>query len=55
MKEAFEIANRNTSRRKEADQRRWRKRPQLSVLQAGDRVLIKNVVERGGPGKIRSF
>ena len=54
MTEAYRIAADRVAKRKEADQRRWSENPMLTSLRPGDRVLIKNVGERGGPGKLRS-
>ena len=33
----------------------FNRRAQWSVLTVGDRVLVRNLRERGGPGKLRSF
>lgn len=51
MKEAYDIASK-TIRKTTAyyDQKR-----QSSVLSPGDRVLVRNMSERGGPGKLRLY
>ena len=54
MKEAYDIADKNSNSRKEKDRDR-RNIKVSSGLQVGDRVLMKNVTPRGGPGKLRSF
>ena len=55
MEEAYIVAERS-SRRKEQDvKRRQRKIPSHTKLQPGDRVLVRNLLERGGTGKIRSY
>ena len=55
MSEAYKIAINNSSNSKKKDRdRRNGKRQLLTGLEVGDRVLIKNVLERGGPGKLRS-
>ena len=33
----------------------YNRKARSSDLKPGDRVLVKNVLERGGPGKLRSF
>ena len=54
MEEAYRIAGKTVARAgKEAKDRHDRK-PCSAVLLPGDRVLVRNVLERGGPGKLRS-
>ena len=56
MKQAYEIAQKQSSKRKEKDKDRHNnKRPRATVLFPGDRVLVRNLSERGGTGKMRSF
>ena len=55
MKEAYKIAADKTEKRKKTDQRRVNRKAVLQELQPGSRVLIRNLSERGGPGKIRSY
>ena len=54
MEEAYEIARKNATSNQATNKDRWNKRPLLSVLKEGDRVLLQNT-ETGGPGKLRSF
>ncbi|XP_066934618.1 uncharacterized protein [Clytia hemisphaerica] len=54
MQEAYEIAFERASKKKANDTRRQAEKPCLAPLLPGDRVLLKNVKERGGPGKLRS-
>ena len=54
MEEAYRIAERNVSKRKNQDKMRRNSGPVLGALVVGDRVLVKNV-ETGGPGKLRSY
>ena len=56
MEEACKIAAERPSRRKEQDvKRRQRKIPSYTILQPGNRVLVHNLSERGGTGKICSY
>ena len=56
MEEAYNIAAERLSRRKEQDKkRRQRKIPSQTILQPGDRVLVRNLSERGGTGKKHSY
>ena len=55
MDEAWKIAYEKSSKRKAADRKRWNKGPVLTELKCGDRVLVRNLTERGGPGKLRNY
>ena len=56
MSEAYQKALQNSSHRKEKDIARHEMIKELSpVLEKGDRVLIRNMSERGGTGKMQSF
>ena len=56
MTQAFELASRHANQRKTKDcDRANTKSPRSSVLFPGDRVLVRNMSERGGTGKLRSF
>ena len=50
MKEAYQIAQRNAKKTAEGGKEYYNKR----VFQLGDRVLVRNVTERRGPGKLKS-
>ena len=53
MKEAFGIAAANTKWRGDMDKRKRDQR--LKPLEVGSRVLVRNLNEKGGPGKKRAF
>ena len=57
MKEAYRIVKEKSSERKKKDieRRSGDSKKVLGELSVGDRVLVRNVREKGGPGKIRSF
>ena len=54
MKETHRLAAKHSQQMKERSRMRRNKLPYIP-LEIGDRVLIKNLKETGGPGKLRSF
>jgi hypothetical protein len=55
MKNAYEIAASNSEKAACRNEKKYNRRARSAILCEGDRVLIRNVRERGGPGKLRSF
>ena len=54
MQEAYQIAQQNAKKTAEWGKECYNKRVSGGVVQPGDRMLVRNVSERGGPGKLRS-
>ena len=57
MREAYQVVQEKSAGRKQKDieRRKGDGKKLLGDLVVGDRVLVKNVREKGGPGKIRSY
>ena len=55
MNEAYELAAKRSRGSQTQNKSNCDKNSRSTVLQAGDRVLVRNLSERGGPGKLRSY
>ena len=54
LPETLNIASRNAYAKAESGKLQYDKKVHSTALEPGDRVLVHNLSERGGPGKIRS-
>ena len=55
MEEAYRIASKAAQTRAAQGKQQYDKKVHSSVLEPGDRVLVKNLTPRGGPGELRSY
>ncbi|CAB4038386.1 Hypothetical predicted protein [Paramuricea clavata] len=55
MSEAYQLASEKAEKNATSGKVQYDKKAKSTSLQPGDCVLIRNVKERGGPGKLRSY
>ena len=55
MEKAYRIASKAAQTRTAQGKQQYDKKVRSSVLEPGDRVLVKNLTPCGGPGKLRSY
>ncbi len=55
LKEAYDLASKRARKSAQKGKRNYDKCLRSSILCEGDRVLVRNISERGGPGKLRSY
>ena len=53
--QAYRIAAAKAKKRIDRGKKYYDQKAKNVVLEPGDRVLVRNLSEQGGPGKLRSF
>ena len=55
MTEAYQLASKRSQDGQRQSKEQYNRRVRSTVLQPNDRVLVRNLNEKGGPGKLRSY
>ena len=55
LQEAYETAGKSASKEAKQNEKEYNKKIRVTDLRPGDRVLVRNLSQRGGPGKLRSY
>ncbi|KAL9978408.1 hypothetical protein ACROYT_G015921 [Oculina patagonica] len=55
MKEAYDLASAHAKKSADMGKQQYDKKVRHTALCEGDRVLVRNMSERGGPGKLRPY
>lgn len=55
MEEAYQLASKMARKRGDRGKERYDRKVHGAELDPGCRVLVRNLTEKGGPGKLRSF
>lgn len=55
MEDTYRLVKQNTQRSADKSQENYNKKTYKYALDIGSRVLVKNRVQQGGPGKLQAY